>query len=89
MLNAFRHHRGRHPHGLELMHVIHCAQRLSASQRSARSAARLDRAMGSDVLNAFRHHRGRHIGGRISVASRSSSAQRLSASQRSAHDATR
>ena len=61
VLNAFRHHRGRHE--LLLLGRIAAkvgAQRLSASQRSAR------RHFGANhreapVLNAFRHHRGRHV----------------------------
>ena len=83
MLNAFRHHRGRHagsagavsdsgmcstPFGITEVgtRLIRnrrrgrgCAQRLSASQRSAPSRLTLPRDK-SHVLNAFRHHRGRH-----------------------------
>ena len=39
---------------------VNCAQRLSASQRSARDHAVRD-ARPRGVLNAFRHHRGRHM----------------------------
>ena len=40
--------------------AVQCAQRLSASQRSApRNSAPL--AHSPSVLNAFRHHRGRHV----------------------------
>ena len=83
VLNAFRHHRGRHmifpsfgcigyrcstPFGITEVGTragargyfgSACAQRLSASQRSAHRQHRLARPV-MFVLNAFRHHRGRH-----------------------------
>ena len=87
VLNAFRHHRGRHasarrrvesdastcstPFGItevgtvEPQHRDHrarrCAQRLSASQRSALKRSMLRPCWRARVLNAFRHHRGRHV----------------------------
>ena len=92
VLNAFRHHRGRHsadprvvspdvvqcstPFGITEVGTVMAsrssgleiigAQRLSASQRSARRRCRtVVRIAAIDVLNAFRHHRGRHstVGG--------------------------
>ena len=60
VLNAFRHHRGRHPHPPSpKRHFDARAQRLSASQRSALASRPVRNPSGS-VLNAFRHHRGRH-----------------------------
>ena len=59
VLNAFRHHRGRHHQDGFGSSVSECAQRLSASQRSARGG-RHRRRRHEQVLNAFRHHRGRH-----------------------------
>ncbi len=60
VLNAFRHHRGRHDRLRRAPAVdAFCAQRLSASQRSARDS--VPHALNAvEVLNAFRHHRGRH-----------------------------
>ena len=60
VLNAFRHHRGRHWSRSLTLGRPACAQRLSASQRSA-PATWTRPSTGSRVLNAFRHHRGRHI----------------------------
>ncbi len=63
VLNAFRHHRGRHAEGAwsRLSVSSQGAQRLSASQRSARRGSKPPRAAyARPVLNAFRHHRGRH-----------------------------
>ena len=107
VLNAFRHHRGRHgaergrefgnllcstPFGITEVGTSRSgsqgfpgdgAQRLSASQRSAR--AHLGPHVSAfPVLNAFRHHRGRHRRPSVGQAGWPS-AQRLSASQRSAH----
>ena len=60
VLNAFRHHRGRHNKRVALRTTAPpSAQRLSASQRSARFLSRRKR-LPITVLNAFRHHRGRH-----------------------------
>ena len=84
MLNAFRHHRGRHSSGaMRSLRGVVCAQRLSASQRSA--LARLRKSHDPQrVLNAFRHHRGRHARLAPIAVRASRCAQRLSASQRSA-----
>ncbi len=60
VLNALRHHRGRHHSGTPRCLTVKCAQRLAASQRSARSRAHGCNAMPPNVLNALRHHRGRH-----------------------------
>ncbi len=61
VLNAFRHHRGRHSSCIgSSRDQWHRAQRLSASQRSARLEAGPGPCPGLNVLNAFRHHRGRH-----------------------------
>ena len=83
VLNAFRHHRGRH-----LVHCLWahpdkmCSTPFGITEvgtpRPGRSAGWPPR-----VLNAFRHHRGRHKNGAAASAARSR-AQRLSASQRSA-----
>ena len=54
VLNAFRHDNGRH-NWANSQEYGTCAQRLSASQRSARRIAR--HAASQGVLNAFRHHR--------------------------------
>ena len=57
VLNAFRHHRGGHVIGpLPGPARNASAQRLSASQKWARSNLLRDRLRDRDVLNAFRHH---------------------------------
>ena len=60
VLNAFRHHRGRHPRSESRIDSPSCAQRLSASQRASRRYSGPDPQPERRVLNAFRHHRGRH-----------------------------
>ena len=60
VLNAFRHHRGRHAGNLCGGLCPESAQRLSASQRSAQRG-RHQLPTRANVLNAFRHHRGRHF----------------------------
>ena len=60
MLNAFRHHGGRHTRRCgDCLPDLVCAQRLSASRRAS-PRLRPGRPAGGDVLNAFRHHGGRH-----------------------------
>ena len=61
VLNAFRHHRGGHYADVRAdCRLSVCAQRLSASQRSAPIRRPLASSRRDTVLNAFRHHRGRH-----------------------------
>ena len=111
MLNALRHHRGRHrqwartgrrnawcstPCGITevgtsvdeaVRSPVRGAQRLAASQRSARSWRYAVHVEQRDVLNALRHHRGRHTIGSLDRSSGRDGAQRLAASQRSARAA--
>ncbi len=86
VLNAFRHHRGRH--AAACMRTVSTAHRVLNAFRHHRgrhSADRhADRGMPLSVLNAFRHHRGRHIQADAQRSSSRIGAQRLSASQRSA-----
>ena len=83
VLNAFRHHRGRHVR-LSIMseRLRMCSTPFGITEVGTGVGLDLGRPA-TDVLNAFRHHRGRHADaarGRTPPAS----AQRLSASQRSA-----
>ena len=84
VLNAFRHHRGRHdgnqPRGLGGARVLNAFRHHRG--RHHREEQKDDR--NQYVLNAFRHHRGRHRERSARFAVARNCAQRLSASQRSA-----
>ncbi len=86
MLNAFRHHRGRHLGGENGLQVgQECSTPFGITEvGTPRPASGRASSLGGVVLNAFRHHRGRHTRPSMSSTTRAYGAQRLSASQRSA-----
>ncbi len=61
VLNAFRHHRGRHQSGIGVYHRPVRVLNAFRHHRGRHWAIRTRRAGAGPVLNAFRHHRGRHV----------------------------